>query len=52
MDAVADAQRRAEVLGAYLDAWEAEHGAFTPEELATAERELRLSDSRSSRDLM
>ena len=33
---------RAEALAAYLDAWEAEHGAFTPDELTTAERELRL----------
>jgi hypothetical protein len=33
---------RAEGLAAFLDEWEAEHGAFTAEELAAAERELRL----------
>lgn len=39
---------RAEALTAYLDAWEAEHGALTDEELAAAERELRLPVSGSS----
>lgn len=36
---------RAEALIAYLDAWEAEHGPLTTEELAVAERELRLPAS-------
>ena len=39
---------RAEALTAYLDAWEAEHGALTAEELAAAERELRMTASSSS----
>lgn len=38
---------RAEALTAYLDAWEAEHGALTAEELAAAERELRLPSASS-----
>lgn len=33
---------RAESLSAYLDEWEAEHGAPTPEELAKASRDLGL----------
>jgi hypothetical protein len=32
----------AEGLAEFLDDWEAEHGALTVEELATAERELQL----------
>ena len=39
---------RAEALTAYLDAWEAEHGALTTEELAAAERELRLPANSSA----
>lgn len=39
---------RAEALTAYLDAWEAEHGALTSEELASAERQLRLPGISSS----
>lgn len=33
---------RADALSQFLAGWEAEHGAFTPEELAQAERELAL----------
>ena len=33
---------RAEALAAFLDDWEAEHGAFTAEELAEASRALGL----------
>lgn len=33
---------RAELLEEFLDGWEAEHGAFTPQELAQAARELGL----------
>ena len=36
-------KRRAQALREYLDKWEAEHGAFTDEELARAARELGLS---------
>ena len=38
----AAAKLRAEALGDFLDAWEAEHGALTPKELATAAVELQL----------
>ena len=33
---------RADALREFLDEWEAEHGAFTPDELARAEAELGL----------
>ena len=33
-------KRRADALREFLDAWEAENGAVTPEELARAEVEL------------
>ena len=39
---------RAEALTDYLDAWEAEHGALSPEELALAESKLMLSGTNSS----
>ena len=38
----AAAKLRAEALAAFLDDWEAEHGAFTAEELAEARRSLGL----------
>lgn len=38
-EAAAD-KLRSEALGEFLDAWEAEHGAITAEELAAAEAEL------------
>jgi hypothetical protein len=34
---------RAEALTRFLDDWETEHGALTPDELARAERELRIA---------
>ena len=37
---------RAEALTTFLSAWEEEHGALTPGELARAERELGLVGSR------
>lgn len=43
---VADAaahKLRNEALGEFLDAYEAEYGAFTPEEIAQAEAELRAA---------
>jgi hypothetical protein len=39
-DAAAD-RLRAEALAAFLDEWEREHGALTPDELARAEQDLR-----------
>ena len=39
---------RVEALTAYLDDWEAQHGALTADELAAAGRELRVPDSSSS----
>lgn len=39
---------RAEALTAYLDAWEAEHGTLTSDELAAAERTLLLPSSGST----
>ena len=39
---------RAEALSAYLDAWEAEHGALSLDELAAAERSLLLPSSSSA----
>ena len=39
---------RAEALTTYLDAWEAEHGPLTSDELAAAERQLRLPAADSS----
>jgi hypothetical protein len=41
----ASAHLRAEALAEFLDGWEAEHGAFTPEELAHAAAELGLPSS-------
>ncbi len=38
----AAARLRAEALAEYLDSWEAEHGALTAAELATAAAELAL----------
>jgi hypothetical protein len=38
----AAAKLRAEALSEFLDAWEAEHGPLTAEELATATAELGL----------
>ena len=38
--AVNAANRRSNALGYFLDDWEAEHGEFTPEELASATKEL------------
>jgi hypothetical protein len=38
----ASAQLRAEALAEFLDGWEREHGPLTPDELASAERELGL----------
>jgi hypothetical protein len=35
-------RRRMEGLGKFLDEWQAEHGAFTEEEMAEASRKLRL----------
>ena len=34
---------RAEALATFLDEWEGEHGALTPEDIARAERELGLT---------
>ena len=42
MAEAAAAKLRAQALGEFLDDWEREHGAFTAEELATAEANLRL----------
>jgi hypothetical protein len=36
------AQRRHEGLGRFLEEWQAEHGAFTDEEMAEASREMGL----------
>jgi hypothetical protein len=41
-DEAAEDKRRLQGLGEYLDEWEAEHGAFTDEELARAARKLGL----------
>ena len=38
----AAAKLRAEALASYLDEWQAEHGAFTEEELGRAEEDLGL----------
>ena len=40
---------RNEALGAALDRWEAEDGAFTPDELAAAARKLGLAPERKAR---
>jgi hypothetical protein len=37
----AESNASAEALGAFLDDWEAQHGALTPEELARAGDEMR-----------
>ena len=37
-------KRRSEALRAYLDEWQAEHGAFTEEEMARAQRKRELGD--------
>ena len=39
---------RAEALAEFLDDWEAEHGAFTEQELEQARRSLRLPSRRPS----
>jgi hypothetical protein len=42
-DALTDAtaaNRRSNALGSFLDDWEAKHGELTPEELASATKEL------------
>ena len=39
---------RAEALAEFLDGWEAEHGAFTEEELEQARRSLKLPSRRPS----
>ena len=39
----AAARLRAEALAEFLDGWEAEHGALTPEELRRASAELGLA---------
>ena len=36
--------RRTEGLGKFLDEWQAEHGAFTEEEMARARRDLGYED--------
>jgi hypothetical protein len=43
-EAAAD-KLRGQSLDEFLNDWEAEHGAFTPEELAEAEAELHLTES-------
>ncbi len=45
----AKAKLRAEALGAFLDAWEREHGALTAEELRSAEAELGLASEAPAR---
>lgn len=47
-EATADRVRN-ETLGAALDRWEAEDGAFTPDELADAARRLGLDTRRKGR---
>jgi hypothetical protein len=37
-------RRRMEGLGQFLDEWQAEHGAFTEEEMAPARRDLGYED--------
>lgn len=37
-------RRRTEGLGKFLDEWQAEHGAFTEEEMARARRDLGYED--------
>lgn len=37
-------KRRMEGLGKFLDEWQAEHGAFTEEEMARARRDLGYED--------
>ncbi len=44
----AAARLRADALREFLDAWEAEQGALTPEELARAEAELGLRADESA----
>jgi hypothetical protein len=43
-------ERRRAGLGKFLDEWEAEHGAFTDEELADAAREMGLTWPPEARD--
>jgi hypothetical protein len=38
----AEAKLRSEALGAFLDGWEAEHGALSADQLAAAAAELHL----------
>jgi hypothetical protein len=38
-------KRRSRGLGRFLDEWQAEHGAFTEEEMASARRDLGLDGS-------
>jgi hypothetical protein len=49
MSEVVQARLRNDLLGDYLDDWEAEHGAFTDEELAVAAKELGLPTDRQER---
>lgn len=44
----AAAKLRSEALAGYLDAWEAEHGSLTAEEIAAATAELGLPESARS----
>jgi hypothetical protein len=44
----AAAKLRAEALREFLDSWEAEHGALTPEELDRASAELRWPPAASA----
>ena len=45
----AAARLRADALREFLDTWETEHGALTPEELARAEAELGLRTGEPTR---
>ena len=49
MAEAAAARLRSEALGEFLDEWEEKHGAFSPEELKRAERELAPVTRRRSR---
>jgi hypothetical protein len=44
----AAARLRADALSEFLDAWEAEHGSLTADELATAAAQLRAPPSTSA----
>ena len=43
----AERKRRSEGLGKFLDEWEAEHGAFTEEEMARARRRRELAEAQA-----